>query len=66
MDELNSLPFLDAVVREVLRLHPSLMGVLRSATKDDVLPLSNAIVDKRGRRHSFIEKVTSLSAQSLC
>jgi len=48
MDELNALPYLDAVVREILRLHPPLAAALRSATKDDILPLGEPVKDKNG------------------
>ncbi|KAF9036828.1 cytochrome P450 [Panaeolus papilionaceus] len=48
MDELNSLSYLDSVVREVLRLYAPVPGTLRSAAKDDVLPLSEPIRDSDG------------------
>lgn len=47
-DELNSLPFLDAVVRETLRLHAAVPNSIRIAMHDDVIPLSKPIVDKHG------------------
>ena len=49
MDALNSLPYLDAVVRETLRLHASVTSTLRVAEKDDEIPLSEPIVDARGK-----------------
>ncbi|KAF9256570.1 cytochrome P450 [Marasmius fiardii PR-910] len=48
-------PYLDAVVHEVLRLHPPLADTTRVATEDDVLPLSAPVVTKDGR------EVTSLT-----
>ncbi|KAG2127110.1 cytochrome P450 [Suillus clintonianus] len=40
-DELtNKLPYLDAVANEVLRVHPSVTESIRSATEEDVIPLS--------------------------
>ena len=49
MDELNALPYLDAVVRETLRIHTPIRSTLRVATRDDILPLSEPIKDKYGR-----------------
>jgi cytochrome P450 len=49
MDELNALPYLDAVVRETLRIHPPLGSTMRVATQDNILPLSEPIKDKYGR-----------------
>ncbi|KAF9072677.1 cytochrome P450 [Rhodocollybia butyracea] len=43
-DVLDSFPFLDAVVRETLRLFPPVHGTLRVATQDDVIPLSSPVV----------------------
>jgi len=48
MDELNALPYLDAVVRESLRLHPPLVSISRVATEDDILPLGEPVKDKNG------------------
>ncbi|KAJ7216239.1 cytochrome P450 [Mycena rebaudengoi] len=48
-DELTSkLPYLDAVCRESLRLHPPISFVSRTAQKDVVLPLSAPIVTVSG------------------
>ncbi|KAI0358319.1 cytochrome P450 [Trametes cingulata] len=49
MDELNSLPYLDAVVRETLRVHAPVPFTFRVATKDDVIPVSEPFVDKYGQ-----------------
>ena len=48
MDDLNGLPFMDAVVRETLRLHPAVAAIIRAATKDDCIPLSKPFTDKKG------------------
>ncbi|KZP14576.1 cytochrome P450 [Athelia psychrophila] len=48
MDELNSLRYLDAVVRETMRLHAPVPSSVREATKDDVIPLSEPFVDRHG------------------
>ena len=48
MDDLNGLPYMDAVVRETLRLYPALPSVLREAKKDDCIPLSTPFTDRKG------------------
>jgi len=52
MDQLNALPYLDMVVRECLRLHPPVPATSRVSMKDDVLPLSKPIIDRKGKVHS--------------
>ncbi|KXN91995.1 Cytochrome P450 94A2 [Leucoagaricus sp. SymC.cos] len=51
MDELNALPYLDAVVRETMRIHSPVPATMRLAAEDDVLPLQNPVVDKNGKIH---------------
>ena len=48
MDELNALPYLDAVVRETLRVHAPVPSTMRVATEDDILPLNEPVKDKNG------------------
>lgn len=48
MEDLNGLPFLDAVVRETLRVYSPVMGTVRVAAKDDVIPLSRPFKDTKG------------------
>ncbi|KAH9910538.1 cytochrome P450 [Epithele typhae] len=55
MDELNSPPYLDMVVRESLRVHSPVPTSIRIATKDDVLPLSAPVVDKYGNVHEGLQ-----------
>ncbi|KAI0251708.1 cytochrome P450 [Lactifluus subvellereus] len=48
-DQLVSLPYLEAVCRETLRLYPPVVGVMRTARSDVVLPLSTPIHGANGR-----------------
>ena len=48
MDDLNGLPYMDAVVRETLRLYAPVAAVEREAEKDDCIPLSKPFTDKEG------------------
>ncbi|KAH9894817.1 cytochrome P450 [Cubamyces lactineus] len=54
MDELNALPYLDAVVRETLRLHSPITFLVREAKRDDVIPLSEPFTDCYGKVHKEI------------
>ena len=54
MDDLNALPYLDAVVRETLRVHAAVTAISRSVNKDDVIPLNVPFVDKKGVEHKEI------------
>ncbi|KAJ6489764.1 cytochrome P450 [Mycena sanguinolenta] len=54
LDALNSLPYLDKVVREVMRVHAPVVWTTRMAMRDDVIPLATPYVDNRGRRHDSI------------
>ncbi|KDR81931.1 hypothetical protein GALMADRAFT_135320 [Galerina marginata CBS 339.88] len=62
MDELNALPYLDAVVRETLRVHPPVPSTMRVATRDDVLPLEKPIRDKYG---NLLDSIRIRKGQSL-
>ncbi|KAH0590055.1 hypothetical protein H2248_000230 [Termitomyces sp. 'cryptogamus'] len=53
-DDLVSLPFMDAVCRETLRLHAPVPKVLRVARKDILLPLSTPIKGIDGREMDSI------------
>lgn len=48
MDELNDIPYLDAVVREALRLYAPVPATLRVAVKDDILPLGSPVRTTKG------------------
>ncbi|KAH9165536.1 cytochrome P450 [Lactarius sanguifluus] len=64
-DQLVSLPFLEAVCRETLRLYPPVPGVMRTTRSDVVLPLSSPIQDVDGREvhEIFVPKHTNVFAQ---
>jgi len=47
-DAINSLSFLDAVVREVLRLCPPVHATIRVATQTDSIPISSPIILRNG------------------
>jgi len=57
MEELSSLPYLDAVVRETLRIHSPVPSSVRVAMEDDIIPLNTPFVDKNGQTQHGI-KVT--------
>ena len=48
MDDLNGLPYLDAVVRETMRRYSPISAVARAADKDDIIPLSKPFTDRKG------------------
>ncbi|CAG7853105.1 SubName: Full=Related to Cytochrome P450 {ECO:0000313/EMBL:CCA75456.1} [Serendipita indica DSM 11827] len=54
VDALNALPYLEAVVREMLRFHPPIDVFSRVAVEDDVLPLERPFIDKRGQQHAYL------------
>ncbi|KIY62983.1 cytochrome P450 [Cylindrobasidium torrendii FP15055 ss-10] len=47
-EDLSALPYLDCVLRETLRLHAPVIFTQRVATKADILPLSEPIIDRSG------------------
>ena len=55
MDELNALPYLDAVTRETLRVHAPVSSTLRVAVKDDTIPLSTPVTDMDGKTHEYLQ-----------
>ncbi|KAJ7762647.1 cytochrome P450 [Mycena metata] len=54
MDELNSLPYLESVIRETMRLYPPVSFTIRIAMEDDVIPLSKPYLDRNGRSYDSI------------
>lgn len=61
-DELVSLPFLNAVCRETLRLYPPIALGARTANKETIMPLSTPItgVDGREMRQIVVPKDTTI------
>ncbi|PVG01525.1 cytochrome P450 [Serendipita vermifera] len=55
METLNSLPYLDAVVREALRYDPPIDFAARVAVQDDVIPLDKPLVQKDGKTVDHIQ-----------
>lgn len=47
-DAIDALPFLDAVVRETLRVRPPVHGTIRTATQDDTIPISAPMTMRDG------------------
>ena len=59
MDELSALSYLDAVVRETLRVHSPVPSTIRVAMEDDVIPLNTPFVDKNGQTQHGIKYVAT-------
>jgi len=53
----NSLPYLDGVVHEILRLHPVANEVPRVVVEDDIMPLSEPLLDASGKTISSVAVV---------
>jgi len=54
MDDLNGLPYLDAVVRETMRRYSPVSMVARTADKDDIIPLNKPFTERNGNvRHEI-------------
>ncbi|QRW14203.1 cytochrome P450 family protein [Ceratobasidium sp. AG-Ba] len=54
MAELDKLPYLDAVVRETMRIHPAVAGSIRQATENAKIPVSKVFKDRDGVDRSEI------------
>ena len=57
MDQLNALPYLEGVVREVLRLYAPVSSTQRIAVHDAEIPLQQPFKDGRGIMQSSIRCV---------
>lgn len=55
--ELDRLPYLDAVVRETLRLHAPVYGSEREAVRDDIVPLKTPYIGTDGVAHHELQCV---------
>ncbi|CDO70484.1 hypothetical protein BN946_scf184569.g27 [Trametes cinnabarina] len=55
LEQITQLPYLDAVVRESLRLYAPISTTMRVATADDIIPISIPFMDRRGRRCEHIQ-----------
>ncbi|KAF6760456.1 cytochrome P450 [Ephemerocybe angulata] len=61
-DELVSLPYLDAICRETMRLHPPVPMLLREAYQDAILPVSKPVIGVDGTKMDkvFVPKGTNI------
>ncbi|KAG6816759.1 hypothetical protein H0H87_003154 [Tephrocybe sp. NHM501043] len=46
--DLDSMPYLNAVLKETLRFHPVIISLMREAARDDVIPLSKSVTTTSG------------------
>ena len=54
MESPNALPYLDAVVRETMRVYAPVPNTIRKAMHDDVIPTGTEWVDRYGNRRNGI------------
>lgn len=54
VEDVSEMHYLEAVVRESLRVHPAVSATLRVALEDDTLPLKNPVMGQDGRTRSSI------------
>ncbi|KAF9789640.1 cytochrome P450 [Thelephora terrestris] len=52
--ELETMPYLNAVIKETLRVHTSVPDIVREVSVDDILPLSKPVVGRSGKAYHEI------------
>ena len=57
MEQLHAFPYLDAVIRETLRMWPPLPFLSREARATDVIPTEKPWTDRNGKVHDGIPYV---------
>ncbi|KAK7031127.1 hypothetical protein VNI00_013735 [Paramarasmius palmivorus] len=53
-NDFDSMPFLHAVIKEALRIHPVVARLIREAEQDDVIPLAHPIISASGEMISEV------------
>ncbi|KAK8869546.1 hypothetical protein IAR55_000113 [Kwoniella newhampshirensis] len=48
-EQIDELPYLDAVAKEIFRMEPAISGTIRQAQKDDIIPLAQPVQLNDGR-----------------
>jgi len=66
-DDFESMPYLVAITKECLRIHPAAVEIVRMPTQDDILPLTKPIVGTSGRVYTElpIPKGTTVTISTL-
>ena len=53
-DQINTLPYLDAVIKEAVRLHPPLDTATRQAVRTTAVRLNDPVLGREGKAVEFI------------
>ncbi|KAJ6602781.1 cytochrome P450 [Mycena vulgaris] len=54
IEDLSTLPYLDSIIKETLRIHAPIPTSIRRAMHGDVLPLSKPYLDTKGKLHDTL------------